>query len=108
MFHPDLDTGLRYHAAADLHRWVGLVLEERRLGEARQLARRLRLEAFPIYVTLAVVCWGDDFWWDGGESRWGGREGTVIFVPPSPAARMDATFKALLGAGAVEAGAVPG
>lgn len=213
----DLDTGLRYHAAADLHRWVGLVLDEGRLGEARQLAQRLRREAFPIYVTrdleaakdyarsrfageslrrygllasskaknlephgldsgfqatkrirvgewfnadpgavrsccqftdvvtefqcqgleldLAVVCWGDDFWWEGAESRWvgregrkqrlvrdplrlrtnayrvlltRGREGTVIFVPPRPAARMDATFEALLAAGAVEARAVPG
>ena len=38
----------------------------------------------------------------------GGREGTVIFVPPGPAARMDATFEALLTAGAVEARAGPG
>jgi len=86
-------------------------------------------------LDLAVVCWGDDFWWDREESRWvrkqgrrqrlvrdalrlrtnayrvlltRGREGTVIFVPPGPAARMDATFEALLRAGAVEARAVPG
>ena len=213
----DLDTGLRYHAAADLHEWVRLVLDDGRLDDARELAQRLRREAFPIYVTrdleaakdyarsrfageplrrygllasskarnlephgldsgfqatkririgdwfnaepeqqrsccqftdvvtefqcqgleldLAVVCWGDDFWWDRAETRWvgkegrrqrlvkdplrlrtnayrvlltRGREGTVIFVPPGPAARMDATFEALLTAGAVEARAVPG
>lgn len=79
-------------------------------------------------LDLPIVCWGDDFWW--GETQWvsrrgrphrlvrdphrlrtnayrvlltRGREGLVIFVPPSPSAQMDATFGALLRAGAVEA-----
>lgn len=47
----NLDTGLRYHAAADLHRWVELVLDAGDLDAARPLAARLRDAAFPIYVT---------------------------------------------------------
>ena len=207
----DLDTGLRYHAAADLHRWVELVLDSHDLSEASEVAGRLRAAAFPIYVTreieaargylrdrfqgeplrrygllassksqrhlvdygldtgfqatrririgewfnaepghprsccqltdvitefqcqgleldLAVVCWSDDFWWQG--DRWHskpqrrrslvrdphqlrtnayrvlltrGREGLVLYVPPRPAGRMDATYEALLAAGALPA-----
>lgn len=207
----NLDTGLRYHAAADLHRWVELVLDRGDLDAARPLAARLRDAAFPIYVTrdleaakqyardrfggeplrrygllasskseahlapfgvnagfqatkqlrigewfnaepahprsacqlvdpitefqcqgleldLAIVAWADDFVWAG--DRWRtkggrvprlvqdphrlrtnayrvlltrGREGLVIWVPPSPAAEMQATAQALLRAGAVEA-----
>ncbi|MCC5888899.1 MAG: DUF2075 domain-containing protein [Gammaproteobacteria bacterium] len=47
----DLDVGLRYHAAADLHRWVELVLDDGNLDAAKVLAERLRHAAFPIYVT---------------------------------------------------------
>jgi len=47
----DLDVGLRYHAAADLHRWVELVLDDGDLDAAKVLAERLRYAAFPIYVT---------------------------------------------------------
>lgn len=47
-----LNTTLRTHAAADLHRWVELLLDvgEPGFAEARVLAERLRREAFPIYV----------------------------------------------------------
>ncbi len=205
----DLDTGLRYHAAEDLHRWVELVLDAQDLSAASAVADRLRAAAFPIYVTrdlgaargylrdrfageplrrfgllasskserhlvdygletgfqatkririgdwfnaepahplsccqldsvvtefqcqgleldLAVVCWSDDFWWqgDGWRSKapyrrnplirdphqlrtnayrvllTRGREGLVLFVPPAPTSAMDATFEALLAAGA--------
>ncbi len=205
----DLDTGLRYHAAEELHRWVELVLDAQDLSSAKSVADRLRAAAFPIYVTrdlgagrgylrdrfageplrrygllassksarhladygldtdfqsteririgewfnaepvhprsccqldsvvtefqcqgleldLAVVCWSDDFWWEGDAWRskppfrlnplirdphqlrtnayrvllTRGREGLVLFVPPAPAAKMDATFEALLAAGA--------
>jgi hypothetical protein len=207
----DLDTGLRYHAGDDMHRWVEAVIDRGDLPEARRLATRLREAAFPIYVTrdlaaakayaearfggqpqrryglvasskserhlaaygletgfqatkrlrigewfnaepshprsccqwtevttefqcqgleldLALVAWSDDFWWQGQgwTSRVGarqrlvrdphqlrknayrvlltrGREGLVIFVPPAPEATMDATFEALLQAGALEA-----
>lgn len=78
-------------------------------------------------LDLPVVCWGDDLWWDEGwimrptrrnplvrdahQLRRNayrvlltrGREGLVIFVPPEPVAKMDATFRALKRAGAVEA-----
>lgn len=78
-------------------------------------------------LDLPVVCWGDDLWWDEGwimrptrrnplvrdahQLRRNayrvlltrGREGLVIFVPPEPVAKMDATFRALKMAGAVEA-----
>lgn len=85
-------------------------------------------ESQGLELDLPIVCWGDDFWW--GEDEWvsrrgrphrlvrdphrlrtnayrvlltRGRERLVIFVPPSPAAQMDATFGALRRAGAVEA-----
>ncbi len=47
----DLDVGLRYHAAADLHRWVEHVLDDGNFAAASVLAERLRHAAFPIYVT---------------------------------------------------------
>lgn len=206
----NLDTSLRSQAAGHLHQWVARVLDNGDLASAGELAHRLRLEGFPIYVTrdldaartyvrdrfsgertrrfglltsskarnlqphgldpdfqaikriqvgpwfndgpesaragsrlenvitefqcqgleldLPVVCWGDDLWW--GDERWTsrparfnrlvrdphklrtnayrvlltrGREGLVIFVPPAPEVAMDATFRALLYAGAVEA-----
>jgi hypothetical protein len=207
----DLDTGLRYHAGDDMHRWVEAVIDRGDLAEAQLLAGRLRSAAFPIYVTrdleaaksyavarfggqpqrrygivasskserhllaygletgfqatkrlrigewfnaepahprsccqwtevvtefqcqgleldIALVAWSDDFWWQGQgwASRVGarqrlvrdphqlrknayrvlltrGREGLVIFVPPAPESTMDATFEALLQAGALEA-----
>ena len=79
-------------------------------------------------LDLPIVCWGDDYWWDKTHwvSRKGrphrlvrnahrlrtntyrvlltrGREGLVIFVPLAPAEAMNASFEALLQAGAVEA-----
>ncbi len=205
----NLDTGIRYHAAEELHRWVELVLDAQDLPAANAVANRLRAAAFPIYVTrdlaaargylrdrflgeplrrygllasskserhlsdygldtgfqatkririgewfnadpshprsccqldsvvtefqcqgleldLAVVCWSDDLWWqaDAWQSRQPyrrnplirdphrlrtnayrvlltrGREGLVLYVPPAPAAQMDATHAALLSAGA--------
>ena len=47
----NLDVGLRYHAAEDLHRWVSNVLDKSDLRTARPLATKLRAQAFPIYVT---------------------------------------------------------
>ena len=54
----DLDTGLRAHAAMDLHRWVELVLDEGDFDAAAPLAAELRQAAFPIYVTrdLSGAC----------------------------------------------------
>ena len=79
-------------------------------------------------LDLPVVCWGDDFWWEGGGWRMRpvrnnplvrdaaalrrnayrvlltrGREGVLVFVPPTPAMEMNATFDALRRAGAIEA-----
>jgi DUF2075 family protein len=77
-------------------------------------------------LDLAVVCWSDDFWWEHQAWRSAaarranalirdphrlrtnayrvlltrGREGLVLLVPPSPARSMDATFEALMTAGA--------
>ena len=203
-----LDVMLRAQAAGHLHRWVSMVLDDGDLNGAAPLARELRMEGFPIYVTrdldaarqyirdrfaaeplrrygllasararnleaygvdpgfqatkrvkvdrwfndglesaeagcrletvitefqcqgleldLPLVCWGDGFWWE--EETWSsragrrqrlvrnphrlrtnayrvlltrGREGMVIFVPPTPAAQMDRTVSALVAAGAV-------
>lgn len=49
----DLDITLRSHAAEDLHRWVGRLLDDGVLAlpETRRLAERLRRDAFPLYVT---------------------------------------------------------
>ena len=82
-------------------------------------------------LDAAVVCWGDDFWWDDEEDCWitrptrqsklvrdphqlrtnayrvlltRGREGIIIFVPPDGSAQMDATYQALIGSGAQTAG----
>lgn len=203
-----LEVTLRAQAAGHLHDWVSGVLDRGDLDGAAPLARQLRIEGFPIYVTreldaarryvrnrfsdeplrrygllasararnldahgvdpgfqatkrinvarwfndgldgpasgchlqsvitefqcqgleldFPVVCWGDDFWWEPGKwaTRGGrrqrlvrdphrlrmnayrvlltrGREGMVIFVPPEPATRMDATLHALISAGAV-------
>lgn len=204
-----LEVSLRAQAAAELHRWVGLLLDEGDLPAAARISARLQDDGFPIYVTrdlegarryvrdrfageplrrtgllcsskarnlgahglnpdfqamkrlqvgpwfnhgpehpdagsrlekvitefqcqgleldLPIVCWGDDWWWEEGWTlRPGranalvrdprrlrrnayrvlltrGREGLVIFVPPAPEARMDATFAALRAAGAIEA-----
>jgi hypothetical protein len=54
-----LNTTLRSHAAADLHRWVELLLDHGPAGfaEAREVAGRLRAAAFPIYVARDVdIC----------------------------------------------------
>jgi len=53
LVHPELslDTTLRSHAAADLHEWARLLLDENDLTGAGEVAARLRAEAFPIYVT---------------------------------------------------------
>lgn len=47
----NLDTGLRYHAAEDLHHWVEALLDHGDLSAANVLATKLREAAFPIYVT---------------------------------------------------------
>src|SRR5690606_37756335 len=47
----DLDTSLRAQAAGDLHRWVGGLLDGREPAMFDALARRLRRDGFPIYVT---------------------------------------------------------
>lgn len=77
-------------------------------------------------LDYAIVCWGDDLSWAGGEwtQRGGkrphgvkdrdriranayrvlltrGRDGTCIFVPPEPSHLMTGTFETLLSAGAV-------
>ena len=47
----NLDTGLRYHAAEDLHRWVEMLIDHGDLSTANKIAEKLREAAFPIYVT---------------------------------------------------------
>ena len=79
-------------------------------------------------LDLPIICWGDDFSWNSGDWRskterrqrlvrdphrlttnayrvmlTRGREGMVIFVPPTPIKEMDATLEALVTAGAVHA-----
>ena len=62
----------------------GRVFQEQAARKAKPLIRdphRLRTNAYRVLLTR-------------------GREGLVLFVPPAPAAKMDATFRALLAAGA--------
>jgi hypothetical protein len=47
----NLDTSLRAQAASDLHLWVSQLLDHGALDFAGGVARRLRRDGFPIYVT---------------------------------------------------------
>jgi len=123
-----IDPGFQATRRVRIARWFNDGLESQEAGNQLETVIT-EFQCQGLELDLPIICWGDDFWWES--TKWAskasrrqrlvrdahrlrtnayrvlltrGREGAVLFVPPTPAAQMDATVAALVAAGAVYVG----